>query len=65
MLRDALDANLRCRPMRRLRRVVSNVGREPGFGATLPRGCGVPHGMADVSMPPQLPRATARRLDPR
>ncbi|MCY3818139.1 MAG: hypothetical protein OXH52_02075 [Gammaproteobacteria bacterium] len=34
MLRNALDANSRCRPMRRLRRVVSNVGRKPGFGAT-------------------------------
>ena len=34
MLRNTLDANSRCRPMRRLRRVVSNVGRKPGFGAT-------------------------------
>ena len=42
MLRDAHDANSRCRPMRRLRRVVADVGREPGFGATLPRGCGFP-----------------------
>ena len=49
MLRNALDANLRCRPMRRLRRVVFNVGRKPGFGAPLPRGCRVPHGRADVS----------------
>ena len=38
MLRNAHDANSRCRPMRRLRRVVADVGREPGVGATHPRG---------------------------
>ena len=42
-LRTALDANSRCRPMRRLRRVVADVGREPGFGAMPPCGEVVPH----------------------
>ena len=47
MLRVAHDANSRCRPMRRLRRVVADVGREPGFGATL-RGAVVRHGRGET-----------------
>ncbi len=48
MLRVAHDANSRCRPMRRLRRVVADVGREPGFGAPL-RGTVVRHGRWNFS----------------
>ena len=56
-LRNALDANSRCRPMRRLRRVVSNVGREPGFGATLVRRLRLSRTAGEMSPAPS-PRAT-------